>query len=155
MPHDELAEHSVDEDYTKSLTVEAINPTAVAGKHIPEVFDVVSSFNARCQKPSEWAHKRGEESKNYTVELCWHAVELEVAQRSKGNFNVLHLKYWIDFVFASVVFKYANIVPKRTADPKLATLSLKHVATVVPSGKNIKNHAPQKAFQGFVGTNAY
>jgi hypothetical protein len=28
----------------------------VAGKYIPEVFDVVSSFNARCQKSSEWAH---------------------------------------------------------------------------------------------------
>ncbi len=82
-------------------------------------------------------------------------MELEVAQRSKGNFDVLHLKNWIDFVFASVVFKYANIVPERTADPKLATFSLKHVATVVPSGKNVKNHAPQKAFQGFVGTNSY
>jgi len=52
--HDKVAEHYVHEEYAESLAVETIYPAAMTGKHISEIFYIVGSLEARCEKSCEW-----------------------------------------------------------------------------------------------------
>lgn len=80
LSHYKVAKHDVDKKDAESLAVKTVHPPSMAWKHRAEVFNIVSPFEARSKETCERSNQRGEQSKNYTVKLSRHAVEVKIAK---------------------------------------------------------------------------